>query len=137
MSDELLQKLRDHIAIRELTARYNRAFDDGNAEGYAATFTEDGVLDAGGGNEVQGREALAGAVRSTPYGVVHVTTDAVIEIDRDRATQECSLLVFNRSRDRSPVTFTTTGRYRDSLVRRPEGWLFERRVAMIDADIPT
>ena len=37
--------LLDRARIRELTARYNRCFDDGDPEGFADTFTEDGVME--------------------------------------------------------------------------------------------
>ena len=32
-------------------------------------------------------------VRHTPYGVVHVTVDATVEVDGDRAVQDVKLLV--------------------------------------------
>ncbi len=88
--------LLDRAQIRELTARYNRCFDDGDPDGFAALFTEDGVMEVAGTFTVSGREALAEMVRHTPYGVVHVTVDATVEVDGDRAVQDVKLLVLAR-----------------------------------------
>ena len=134
MSDAV-QRLIDQLEIRELTARYNRAFDDGDAEAYAATFTPDGRMEATGIPPAVGHGALENLVRLTPYGIVHITTDPIIEIDGDRARQQCTLIVANRHRDRSAVTLGTTGRYDDELVRTSEGWRFAKRVAVLDGDM--
>ena len=134
MSDPV-QRLRDQLEIRELTARYNRAFDDGDADAYAATFVPDGSMEATGIPRAEGHDALKGLVRQTPYGIVHITTDPIIEIDGDRAVQHCTLIVANRHEDRSPVTFGTTGRYDDELVRTADGWRFTSRVAVLDGDL--
>src|SRR5690349_15652237 len=48
----------DRAFIEDLQARYMFAFDYGDPEGYAGTFTPDGVLDYGGG-EIKGRKAIA------------------------------------------------------------------------------
>jgi len=128
--------LLDRAQIRELTARYNRCFDDGDPDGFAATFIEDGVMEVAGTFSTSGRQALAEMVRHTPYGVVHVTVDATVEVDGDRAIQDVALLVLARpGRDAAPGTtsrLTNTGRYHDELVRTPEGWRFARRTATLD-----
>jgi len=128
--------LLDRAQIRELTARYNRCFDDGDPDGFAALFTEDGVMEVAGTFSVSGREALAEMVRHTPYGVVHVTADATVEVDGDRAVQDVKLLVLARpgpdaAEGRSKLT--NTGRYHDELVRTPDGWRFTHRTAVLDA----
>jgi uncharacterized protein (TIGR02246 family) len=138
--DPEVQWLADRARIRELTARYNRAFDDGDAEGFAATFTQDGVMEVAGGFEVKGHEALAKMCRSVPYGIVHVTVDAVVEVDGDRATQDVTVMVLKRPKpDAGPEERTSrldrSGRYHDELVRTPEGWRFRRRTAVLDGGI--
>jgi uncharacterized protein (TIGR02246 family) len=138
MSDEAEAAwLADRVRIRELTARYNHCFDDGDAEGFAATFTEDGVMEVDGGFTVTGREGLEQMCRGTPYGIVHVTVDPVVEVDGDRAVQETTVLVLQRPKpDAAPEerisSLFRTGRYRDELVRTPDGWRFTRRTAMLD-----
>jgi len=130
----------DRARIRELTARYNRCFDDGDPEGFAATFTEDGEMAVTGGPTTSGRAALAEMVRRTPYGIVHVTVDATVEVDGDRAVQDVTLLVISRpgpdaAPDRRTSRLRNTGRYHDELVRTPEGWRFARRTATLDGGL--
>jgi len=132
--------LVDRTQVRELTARYNRAFDDGDPDAFAATFTEDGVMEIDGGPTTTGRAALADMVRHTPYGIVHVTVDAIVEVDGDRAVQDVTLLVVARpARDAAPdkrrSRLQRTGRYHDELVRTPEGWRFARRSVVLDGGL--
>jgi uncharacterized protein (TIGR02246 family) len=128
--------LLDRTQIRELTARYNRAFDDGDPDAFVANFTEDGVMEVTDTFQVSGRDGLAEMVRHTPYGVVHVTVDATVEVDGDRAVQDVKLLVLSRPAPDAPAgtstTLTNSGRYHDDLVRTPDGWRFAKRTATLD-----
>lgn len=138
--DPELRWLVDRTQIRELTARYNRCFDDGDAEGFAATFVEGGVMEVTGGFLVEGRQALEQMCRGVPYGIVHVTVDAVVEVQGDRATQDLTVMVLNRPKpDAGPGERTSTldrsGRYHDELVRTPDGWRFARRTATLDGGL--
>ena len=140
VGDADLSWLVDRTRIRELTARYNRCFDDGDAAGFAATFTEDGVMEVVGGPVTKGRDALEAMVRHTPYGIVHVTVDATVEVDGDRATQDVTLLVVNRpapdaARADRRSTVQRSGRYHDELVRTGAGWRFARRTASLDGGL--
>jgi uncharacterized protein (TIGR02246 family) len=134
MSDAL-ERVLDHLAIRELTARYNRAFDDVDSEAWADTFTPDGVLEYGGDAPISGHDALVKMSQATGYGFVHVTTDPIIDIDGDRATQRCTVIIANRRQASDRVGIAMTGRYEDKLVRTPEGWRFKRRTAVLDVDL--
>ncbi len=127
-----LQMLQDKLEIRELTARYNNCFDDGDAEGYAATFTENGMMVHEDGSSHGGREAFIAACRLYDGQIVHSTTDARIEVDGDRATQICTFVSYRRSADRSRNEFSFTGRYYDELERTPDGWRFVRRRSVRD-----
>jgi len=130
----------DRIRIRELTARYNRCFDDGDPDGFAATFLEDGVMEVAGGPSTSGRAALAEMVRRTPYGVVHVTVDATVEVDGDRAVQDVTVLVLARpapgaARDSRFTRLHRSGRYHDEVVRTADGWRFARRTVTLDGGL--
>lgn len=124
--------LVDHFAIRELTARYNRAADDGDGAGFAATFTSGGLLEMGGTVMCTGTDELV-AFAGKPRGTVHVTSDPLIEVRGDEATQHCTLVLFRRARDGQSVRLENTGRYEDSLERTPDGWRFSRRRVTFDA----
>ena len=74
----------DIIEINHLTNRYNQAADSGNGEAFAATFTEDGVLEMPGSDPIAGRNALVVSGDSFPQlieGVRHWTNNQVVEIE--------------------------------------------------------
>src|SRR5215218_10405454 len=98
-----LADLEDRIAIRELTARYNHAFDDVDTQAFIETFTPDGVFELDtDGKITAGHDRLAAMSRVVGHGPVHMTTDPIIEIDGDRATQVCSLALGGRTQEREP-----------------------------------
>jgi hypothetical protein len=133
-TDLSLATLADKIAIRELTATYNRAVDDGRIEDAFATF-----VDGAGSLEIKGMGAMTGdelrALFSALAGIVHATTDAIIEVDGDRARQLCTLLVLVRAPEGGVVRLVTTGRYEDDVERTAQGWRFLRRFATLDRNV--
>jgi len=135
-AEQQLQWLVDRTRIRELTARYNQCFDEGDAKGFAATFVADGVMEVAGGPRVEGTEALAAMCRANTAPIRHVTVDPVIEVDGDRAVQYVTLLVVRRATDGGhPSTLQRSGRYEDHLVRTPDGWRFVRRTCTLDGGV--
>jgi ketosteroid isomerase-like protein len=126
--------------IRRLLARYNLAIDLGDAEGWVACFTDDGVFRCTGladdsplGGTYRGRDELAAYAR-THYGIMrgrarHWNANLLIEGDGDDATMTCYLLALTTG---SSVR-GSTGIYRDRLRRRDGAWLFAERHVEIDA----
>jgi 3-phenylpropionate/cinnamic acid dioxygenase small subunit len=129
-----LADLVDRVAIRELTARYNDAIDDGRLDDYLACFTPDGVFEVDGLGRGQGPDQIRPMVEPITPVAIHLTLDAVVEVDGDTATQRCRFLLGRRSPDRTDFTIVTSGRYRDRLVRTPAGWRFSERHATFDID---
>ena len=41
----------------------------------------------------------------------------------------------NRTKEPPSSSFGNTGRYRDTLVRTPEGWKFQKRSVTLDAEV--
>ncbi|MGW1090893.1 nuclear transport factor 2 family protein [Streptomyces sp. NPDC002596] len=132
MSEATAVEFADWLAIRELTATYNRCFDEADAEGWARTFTPAGRLEViGGGIACTGWTELADFCRSRGWGYLHMTLDPRIRVEEALARQECNLLMLRRRKDQSPPTLLATGRYTDGLVRTPAGWRFaERRIEL-------
>ena len=131
----------DRALIEDLQARYLFAFDFGDAQGYAATFAPDGVLDFGQG-ENKGRQAIArfiadGRKRTeetrarTPAGERpsvgrHVINNMVIKIDGDKARAVAYWThMTSGANGRGTVDFF--GHYEDDLVKVNGEWLFARR----------
>jgi uncharacterized protein (TIGR02246 family) len=126
-----LQTLLDRSAIAELTAHYNDAFDANDGGRFAGTFVADGEMLLNGASLARGADALA-ALAARPAGTVHYTTDAIVEVDGDRATQRCRLLLCHLPRDARELRLDSSGSYADELVRTAEGWRFVRRAATLD-----
>ncbi|MDQ0382669.1 nuclear transport factor 2 family protein [Amycolatopsis thermophila] len=127
-----LRDLIDKAEIRELTARYNKTFDDCDAEAYADTWTEDGVMVLDGVEDHRGREAFIRDCLNWAGRIVHTTTDPMIVVNGDEATQWCTVISYTRSTDRRDNAFLLTGTYHDTLVRTADGWKFKVRRATTD-----
>ena len=131
----------DRALIEDLQARYLFAFDWGDAEGYANTFAEDGVLNFGWG-EYKGRQAIRGFMErddesgeqsrpSTPEGERprvgrHIISNIVVNIDGDRATGRA----YWTHMTTGPTGYGTVdffGHYEDEMVKVNGEWLFSRR----------
>jgi ketosteroid isomerase-like protein len=130
-----LQDIADKLEIRELVARYCRAVDDADGPAFADSFTDDGVFETPAGI-VTGRDALLAHGEKMVFGNVHITTDAIIELDGDRASHTCTLILGRRREDKAANEILSTGRYFDELVRTHDGWRFTSRRAVLDLGGP-
>lgn len=118
----------DYTAIQQLYARYNSAIDRGDADGWAATFTADGVF---AGN-FRGTEALKGFVntwRTSPQfnGAAqrHFSADLVITPSAEGASASVSTILVDLSTRPASISGYVT--YSDVLVKTPDGWRFKSR----------
>ena len=131
----------DRALIEDLQARYMFAFDYGDPEGYAGTFTPDGVLDYGAG-EIKGREAIAAFIAAgrkrteaaranTPPGKRptvgrHIINNMVIKVEGNKAHGVAYWTHMTSGPDgRGTVDFF--GHYEDEMVKVNGEWLFARR----------
>lgn len=127
MDERLMQECVDKMAIKELCARYSIAFDTGDAEGYAALFTEDGTIELGG-QKIVGRAAIRDFASSIYGGVPdpqHVQSNHVIDVTGDKARSKCELTAFLSRPD--GVHTVCTGFYEDNLLRVDGHWMFSYR----------
>jgi hypothetical protein len=131
----------DRAAIEDLQARYMFALDWQDADAYAGTFTEDGILDWAGGI-VRGRDAIRGEVRGMrerfakheaadaplrPARLRHAITNVVIRVDGNRAMARAYWFELNDDgRDRRPY-LAAYGHYEDELRKVDGQWLFSKR----------
>jgi SnoaL-like domain len=120
----------DTEAIRQLTARYGRAGDSGDLAGWLECFTTDGSFERPDKDRIwKGHSDLADMFGG--YGVTgrHLTTDSIIEVNGDSATQTCYLLFLDASRSFQPHM---VGVYHDDLIRQNGHWRFARRRLLVD-----
>jgi ketosteroid isomerase-like protein len=120
----------DIEAIKQLTARYNRAFDSKDFEGFLATWTEDGFFErSNAGRSYRGTEQLREMLATFDVRGRHVTSDYIVEVDGDSAHQACYLTYLDVADDFRVALF---GDYSDDLVRTADGWRFRARRLQID-----
>jgi ketosteroid isomerase-like protein len=122
---------QDNFEIQQLYARYNIAIDSGDAEGYAATFTPDGVFNTMTGHDAlvgfakMWREKLNGATRK------HWNNNLQITGDSKHATGFVYLMLIDIGT--KPASILTTLSYADTLVKTKDGWRFSKRTTKPDA----
>jgi uncharacterized protein (TIGR02246 family) len=132
----------DRAKIEDLQARYLFALDFRDAEAYAATFTEDGVLDYGAGKLV-GREAIRNMVAGMrtnaerqgaadtsgqrPAAGRHNISNIVVTIIGDRATGTAYWFHMGNANPERRAQLNSFGHYEDELVKVDGEWLFSLR----------
>lgn len=119
----------DYESIRQLTARYNRASDEADIDGWLSCFVPDGSFERKNGQRFTGHEELCALLQNFPVKGRHVTTDFTIEVAGDRARQACYLLFLDRERNFEVNMF---GIYDDNLIKVNGTWLFVSRVLDVD-----
>jgi hypothetical protein len=119
--------LEDRFAIIDLCSVYNYTVDQADGEGWAATFTEDGIFNGPAG-QAEGRDALVafcGQLAEQFPGGMHFTDNHLFEIDGDTCQHKCFLDFKVPSPDGS-VASVLLG-YEDVVVKQDGEWLFQRR----------
>jgi hypothetical protein len=134
-----LWELEARESIRATMAAYNAAGDRGRADGLAACFAEDGVLEGPSG-PVAGRAAIeadingiiergsTGAQRKFVHH--HVSSIDIYDVTPNAARVRCYYEVL------TDQGLDHWGRYDDELVPVEGRWLFARRRARTDGFVP-
>ncbi len=131
----------DRAEIENLQARYLFALDWQDADVYAGTFAEDGVLDWARG-VVKGRNAIreemetlkkvmfssgTAAPSGPPIRLRHYISNLVLKIDGDRASGRAYWHEMKNDGPERSVRIVGYGHYDDELVRVNGEWLFSFR----------
>jgi uncharacterized protein (TIGR02246 family) len=145
-AQEKLGTYDDRIAVEDVMARYVRAVDSLDVEGYVAVFTEDAVIDSNGsisrGHEeirrivtslVQRRDAsrAKGLPASNLY---HVISNVRITFPRPDEALHQSYWQTVRRDENGTMTAAAMGRSEDRLVKRNGAWLIQSRTLTVFAD---
>ncbi len=123
----------DKIEIQELVARYNRAIDSGDVEGWVETFVPDGVFEGLVVPTFRGHDelrAFATAFWTEPEyaewrGAQHWTINMIIDGEGDSATLFAYHIMFKPDGPGADPALMCA--YDDELVRVDGGWRFSRR----------
>ena len=123
----------DLVEIQQLYARYNWALDSGDSQGYAATFTPDGVF-----NNNVGHDAIVKFADTFHAGlgahVKHWNTNLMIQPTATGASGQVYLVLVDFGT--KPATIVTSATYADELVKTPQGWRFKKRATKGDVAPP-
>lgn len=133
--DQRLQRVEDELAIRRVLVDYSSMQDARDYAGYAALFAREGEW-VNGRTVHRGREAihkmLVDLYGAPPPGYVnnesyHISSNAQIDLDGDRATVRSRHLLVMRGPNGEP-TPALAGRYEDQFIREDGKWKILRRV---------
>ena len=128
-----------HAEVTTFYARQMRTVDALDVEGFADTFTDDGVVVHANGTRAEGRaQMVAGMIKNLPryrdVALRHWFDHLIIEpMDEDTVSVSYYSLVTHTDRE-GKVTFEPTFTVEDVLVRR-EGQLFTKS-RVIHRDLP-
>ena len=122
-------KADDLVEIQQLYAKYNWAIDAGDSEGYASTFTPDGVF-----NTHVGHDAIVKFADGFHAGlgarVRHWNTNLLIQPTPTGASGQVYLVLVDFST--KPASIVTSASYTDELVKTSQGWRFKKRATKGD-----
>lgn len=128
----------DRLLIEDLFIRYTCALDAGDVETLVGCFAADGSLLSPAVGEKKGHAAIRefahrfARFRERGSQLRHVISNFRIDVDGDRATAQCYLVVFLTRDGRSRLL--APGTYDCELVRVDGRWVFERRIVTMDHD---
>ena len=131
----------DRAAILDLQGRYLFALDFRDAEAYASTFSEDGVINWARG-EIKGRKAIYDFMASGIYDPTrtaeqgkwpaasrHFITNQVIKVEGHTAKALTYWFqATNNTADRRSMVLGLFGHYEDELVKIEGQWYFKKRI---------
>ena len=120
--------------VSQLVSKYNMSWDDGQFEGVAECFTDDGVFVDASGAAHEGRDAIRafGEKSRELFGAMrHVTSNHVVAPNGSGWTHRCYMTFVSGigQGDKS----VTTARYDDEFVVTPDGPRFTIRRVFLDA----
>ncbi len=124
---------QDLVDIQQLYAKYNWTLDAGDAEGYASTFTPDGVFNNNVGHDaiVKFAETFHGGMGAR---VRHWNTNLMILPTPEGAHGQVYLVLVDFTT--KPATIATSASYSDDLVKTAQGWRFKKRATKGDVAPP-
>ncbi len=137
-------RLQDRAMIEGMLAQYSYRWDGKDSAGFAALFTEDGIMErwvAGtrvDDSVVSGRDAIFDYARRSHQGRLadrqtrhHFTALVFKELDETHALTENMALITHQT-ENSPPAIASSGIYRITWRKTGQGWRMVRRILLTD-----
>ena len=134
--------LADRIALRELVDAYADCADRRDATGQMSLFTDDCLfevwMDARASEPsyvLKGRQALEPvfAALNAYEATTHFNGQCTLRLNGNQATGVTYCLAHHvTAHDNGKTLMIASIRYHDEMVRAGDGWLFSRRVLLVD-----
>ena len=124
---QMLQAATGRAGILNLNARHNRAYSEGDRNGWATTFRHSGASFTRDGELFEDLRAAFDGGDSQRL----VTVDHEIHIDGVNATQHCVAVLFAAMY--GDTNLRATGTFRDTLIYERGAWYFSSRVLQWDS----
>ncbi len=125
-----LQILEDKDALATLLNRYCNIADARDWQGYANTYTEDGIMTFESWGDVVGRDAIkkASSAENIFEGLQHSMTNMQFEVDGSDKATGTAYLWFSATPETSKpeVNYSFGGPYKFEFKRTHEGWRISR-----------
>jgi uncharacterized protein (TIGR02246 family) len=137
-----MQCAEDELAVRSLVAAYTDAVNRRDAEGMAAVFIADGVIEKPGfGDPVRGVEKILKRYRRLQRErdfLCQLINSGIVEVNGDKATARWWFTEVKKPVGSDDWLYLI-GVYQDESVRTPDGWRLARRVqtTILDQTIPS
>jgi 3-phenylpropionate/cinnamic acid dioxygenase small subunit len=137
--------VEDRLMIEDLISRYGRTYDDRDAEGWAALFTESAPmpiyiagkltreLNTNEDRKKWAQSRFETFEKDAVFKTRHYQTNTMLNPLNDGAVEGTTLFLvtFQYAAETTPRPIHT-GMYGDRFVKTPEGWRFAKREIHID-----
>lgn len=128
--------VEDRFAIQDLFVRYATALDGGDVDGVVSCFTETATMESPvvgvktGAAEIRAFAEQFAAFHRSGAQLRHVLSNFAIDVNGDSAEVKCYLTnILTRDGE---TRMGPPGRYDCTVVRADGGWLFQRRLVVLD-----
>jgi len=136
-ADQRLRELEDRIAIKEIVDTFSNLADIKNFGALVHLLTEDAEVDFYLGDTLLGSwkgraefEKALSSFSSNFEATYHFNGQQVIEVEGDNASSQHYCLAMQIALAGPKKTLTTNGViYRDTYVRRADGWKIAKRIS--------
>ncbi|NKB35099.1 MAG: hypothetical protein GKR91_18540 [Pseudomonadales bacterium] len=135
----------DRLAITDVLTQYSYRWDSKDAEGFAGLFTEEGIMERWvygelvEGSRVAGRSAIFDYAQRSHAGRLadrqtrhHFSGIVFLELNEATAVTENMALITHQTANDPAAFISSSGIYRISWQKTPEGWRMNRRILMSD-----